>query len=64
MDSFINHVENRTNAELSERLTVNAVVSFLNSMRQHRIEEVKEDSLRMWFVDMTLNGLRKSTRKK
>lgn len=64
MDSFINHVENRTNAELSGRLTVNAAVSFLNSMRQHRIEEVKEDSLRMWFVDMTLNGLRKSTRKK
>lgn len=64
MDSFINHVENRVNAEMSERLTANAAVSFLNSMRSHSLEEISQDSLRMWLVDMTMNNLKKSTRKK
>lgn len=64
MDSFISHVENRVNAEMSDRLTANAAVSFLNSMRSHSLEEVSQDSLRMWLVDMTMNNLKKSTRKK
>lgn len=64
MISFIDHIQDKVTASPSDTLTTTAVGSFLTSMRSHLFTEVTKDSLRMWIVDMALNELKVSTRKK
>lgn len=64
MIPFASHVEGRIASAPSDTLTATAAGSFLASMRSHEYADVTKDSLRMWIVDMTLNDLKTSTRKK
>lgn len=64
MVSFASYVEDLISSEYTDVLTATAMGSFLTSMRAHAYTEVSKDSLRMWIVDMTLNELKISTRKK
>lgn len=64
MVPFIDHITQTASAHPSDTLTATAVGSFVNSMQTHGYNEVKKDALRMWIVDMALDGLKTSTRKK
>ncbi|MDE6486527.1 MAG: hypothetical protein K2L76_03355 [Muribaculaceae bacterium] len=61
---FVEYVESEVAALRSDLLTSTAANSLLTSMRAHGYTEITKDSLRMWIVDMTLNNLKISTRKK
>lgn len=64
MIPFISHIQEKVSANPSDTLTTTAVVSLLTSMRSHAYTEVTKDSVRMWIVDMAIDGLKVSTRKK
>lgn len=64
MISFINHIKEKVLVDSQDTLTTTAATSFLASMSLHAYTDVSKDSLRMWVVDMALNGLKVSTRKK
>ncbi len=64
MNSFIDHIQEKALENPSDTLTATAVGSFLTSLRSHAYMEVTKDSVRMWIVDMAIDGLKVSTRKK
>lgn len=64
MTTLTDHIQEKAKPDPSDTLTATAVGSFLTSMRSHAYKEVTKESLRMWIVDMAIDGLKVSTRKK
>lgn len=64
MTSFFQYVVNPDFEDSASPLTGQAVRSFLRSMRRHGHEEVSNEALGIWIVDMTLEDYRLSTRKR
>lgn len=64
MVSFVECVENIRSREDSERLTVNAVDSFLSTPGIESIPHPTADLLRLWIVAMGAEGYKLTTRRK
>lgn len=61
---FINYIENLDTEGLSDMLNSRAIPSMLASMRRHRIKDFSDVAVRLWTVDMLLDGLKGSTVKR
>ncbi|MDE5849675.1 MAG: hypothetical protein K2H38_05995 [Muribaculaceae bacterium] len=61
---FISYLNGRDPETLSEMLSSRVIPSLLLSMRRHGITDFSEAALRLWTVDMLLDGLKGSTVKR
>lgn len=64
MASFLEYVVSVNFIEPSDQFSAHAVRSFLKSLQSHGFEDVSQEALEMWIVDMTLDDFKKSTRKR
>lgn len=61
---FLEYMFNIDSSNISEMLGFRAIPSMLHSMRRHGISDFSELAIRLWTVDMLLNGLKVSTVKR
>ncbi len=61
---FIEYVINLDSDNLSEMLASRAIPSMLHTMRRHGLTEFSDKFVRLWIVDMLLEGLKGSTVKR
>lgn len=61
---FISYLNSRDSETLSEMLSSRVIPSLLLTMRRHGLIEFSETALRLWTVDMLLDGLKGSTVKR
>ncbi|MDE7420612.1 MAG: hypothetical protein K2N35_10425 [Muribaculaceae bacterium] len=61
---FIEYVENLDSDELSEMLGSRAIPSMIHSIRRHGISDFSDTAVRLWTVDMLLEGMKGSTVKR
>lgn len=61
---FIEYVNNLETDNLSDMLVIRAIPSMLQSMRRHGITEFSDPAVRLWVVDMLLDGMKGSTVKR
>lgn len=58
---FIDYVSNLEKESVSEMLSLRVIPSFIHSMRRHAVTDFTETSLKLWLVDILLDGLKDST---
>lgn len=62
--SFIDFVENWLNQDNLDSVTNAAVNSFLNSAKINGLDEVTEEALNIWIVEMIIAGTKQTSRKR
>lgn len=58
---FIDYVNNLDDSSVSDMLALRVIPSFVQSMRRHMISDFTDEALKLWIVDMLLDGLKGST---
>lgn len=58
---FLRFIQDCKEDDLSEMLSQRVVPSFLHSLRRHNIDKFSEYAVRIWTVDMLLDGLKPTT---
>lgn len=61
---FLEYVINIDSENLSEMLSSRAIPSLIHTVRRHGLSEFNEDTVRLWIVDMLLDGMKGSTVKR
>lgn len=64
MPGFIDYIVSIDSENISEMLATRAIPSMIFSMRQHALSDFSAHSVRLWTVDMLLDGLKGSTVKR
>ncbi|MDE6638325.1 MAG: hypothetical protein K2K32_08850, partial [Muribaculaceae bacterium] len=62
--SFLDYLENANPDNLSEMVSSRVIPSVIQSMRHQRAVQFSESTLRLWVIDMLLDGLKGSTVKR
>ncbi len=62
--SFIDYVESRDLEHLPEMLATRSIPSLMHTIRQHGITDFSKKTVKLWTVDMLIEGLKGSTVKR